>query len=112
MEWIDRVYSAFNARDIDGALALMHEDVDWPNGWQGGRIQGREAVRDYWTRQWKEIDSSVEPVDHTVSGDRIAVTVHQVVKDMNGNVMSEGRTSHVYTLRDGLVARMDIVARG
>jgi hypothetical protein len=110
MEWIDRVYSAFNARDIDGALALMHEDVDWPNGWQGGRIQGREAVRDYWTRQWKEIDSSVEPVDHTVSGDRIAVTVHQVVKDMNGNVMSEGRTSHVYTLRDGLVARMDIVS--
>jgi hypothetical protein len=110
MEWIDRVYSAFNARDIDGALALMHEDVNWPNGWQGGRIQGREAVRDYWTRQWKEIDSSVEPVDHTVSGDRIAVTVHQVVKDMNGNVMSEGRTSHVYTLRDGLVARMDIVS--
>jgi hypothetical protein len=109
MEWIDRVYSAFNARDIDGALALMHEDVNWPNGWQGGRIQGRDAVRDYWTRQWKEIDSSVEPVDHTVSGERVAVTVHQVVKDLEGNVLSEGRTSHVYTLRDGLVARMDIV---
>ena len=109
MEWIERVYTAFNARDIDGALALMHEDVDWPNGWQGGRIQGREAVRDYWTRQFREIDSHVEPVDRTVSGDRVAVTVHQVVKDLEGNVLSEGRTSHVYTLRDGLVARMDIV---
>ena len=109
MEWIDRVYTAFNARDIDGALALLHEDVDWPNGWQGGRLHGRQAVRDYWTRQWSEIDSTVEPVDHTVSGERVAVTVHQVVKDLEGNVLSEGRTSHVYTLRDGLVARMDIV---
>jgi hypothetical protein len=110
MEWIQRVYEAFNARDVDAALALLHEDVDWPNGWQGGRLQGREAVRDYWTRQWREIDSKVEPVDHTVAGDRVAVTVHQVVKDLDGNVMSEGRTSHVYTLRDGLVARMDIVS--
>jgi len=109
MESIDRVYAAFNARDADGALALMHEDVDWPNGWQGGRIHGREAVREYWTQQWREIDSTVRPLDETVSGDRVAVTVHQVVKDLEGNVLSEGRTSHVYTLRDGLVARMDIV---
>jgi hypothetical protein len=109
MEWIDRVYAAFNARDLDAALAEMHEDVDWPNGWQGGRVHGREAVRDYWTRQFREINSQVTPLDHTVAGDRVAVTVHQVVKDLDGNVMSEGRTSHVYTLRDGRVARMDIV---
>jgi ketosteroid isomerase-like protein len=25
-----RAYEAFNARDIDGALATMHADVDWP----------------------------------------------------------------------------------
>ena len=24
-------YARFNARDVDGALALMHSDVDWPN---------------------------------------------------------------------------------
>ena len=108
-ELLRRAYSAFNARDVEGALALMHEDVDWPNGWQGGRLHGREAVRDYWTRQWREIDSTVQPVDHTVSGDRVAVTVHQVVKDLEGNVQSDGTVSHVYTLRDGLVTRMDIV---
>jgi hypothetical protein len=32
-----RAYEAFNARDIDAALALMHLDVDWPNGMEGGR---------------------------------------------------------------------------
>jgi len=110
MDWIQGVYEAFNARDLEAALSHMHPDVDWPNGWQGGRIHGREAVRDYWTRQFGSIDSHVEPLEHTVSGDRVAVTVHQVVRDLEGNVMSDGRTRHVYTLRDGLVARMDIVS--
>jgi len=31
-------YSAFNARDIEAALELMHPEVDWPNAWEGGRV--------------------------------------------------------------------------
>jgi ketosteroid isomerase-like protein len=27
---IERAYSAFNKRDIDGALALMTQDASWP----------------------------------------------------------------------------------
>jgi ketosteroid isomerase-like protein len=109
MEELQRVYAAFNARDIDTAVSLMHEDVDWPNGWEGGRITGRDAVRDYWTRQFESIDSWVDPEAFTESGDRVAVTVHQVVRDLDGNVLSDGSVSHVYTFKDGLVARMDIV---
>jgi len=30
-------YKAFNARDIEAAVELMHPDVDWPNAWEGGR---------------------------------------------------------------------------
>jgi ketosteroid isomerase-like protein len=112
MEQLERVYAAFNARDLDAALAIMHPDVDWPNGWEGGRVEGREAVRDYWTRQFASIDSHVVPQAFTESGDRVAVTVHQVVRDLDGNVLSDGMIKHVYTLRDGLVARMDIVAVG
>jgi ketosteroid isomerase-like protein len=110
MEQLERVYAAFNARDLDTALSLMHEDVDWPNGWEGGRITGREAVRDYWSRQWASIQSHVAPQAFTEAGDRIAVTVHQTVKDLDGNVLSDGTIKHVYTLRDGLVTRMDIVS--
>ena len=109
MEQLKRVYAAFNARDLDTAVSLMHPDVDWPNGWEGGRIQGRDAVRDYWTRQFESIQSNVEPLEFTEAGDRVAVTVRQVIRDLDGNVLSEGKTSHVYTLRDGLVTRMDIV---
>jgi hypothetical protein len=30
-----RAYEAFNARDVEAALALMHSDVDWPNAIKG-----------------------------------------------------------------------------
>lgn len=35
-EILTAVYAAFNLRDIDGALAWMRPDVDWPNGMEGG----------------------------------------------------------------------------
>jgi hypothetical protein len=47
----EAAYRAFNARDIDAAVELMHPEVDWPNAWEGGRGIGRAAVRQYWTRQ-------------------------------------------------------------
>lgn len=105
-----RAYDAFNARDVDAALALMQPDVDWPNGMDGGRERGRDAVRAYWTRQFGLIDSRVEPLafERTPDG-RIAVDVHQVVRDLDGAVLSDSRVRHVYELRDGLVVRMDIV---
>ena len=108
-----RAYDAFNARDIDGALALMHPEVDWPNGMEGGRELGHDAVRAYWTRQFGLIDSRVEPERFEVEGDgRVVVDVHQVVRDLEGGVLSDGHVRHAYTFRDGAVARMDIEDAG
>ena len=39
---------------------------------------------------------------------RIAVEVHQVARNLGGEVLWDGRVRHIYELRDGLVARMDI----
>jgi ketosteroid isomerase-like protein len=104
-----RAYAAFNARDIEGALALMHPDVDWPNGMEGGRELGHDAVRAYWTRQFGLIDSHVEPVVFAEDDEgRVVVEVDQVVRDLDGALLSEQRVQHVYTLRDGLITRMDI----
>jgi ketosteroid isomerase-like protein len=94
-----RAYEAFNARDIEGALALMHPDVDWPN----------DAVRAYWTRQFGLIDSHVEPVGFQAYEDgRVMVDVHQVVRALDGELLSDGRVQHVYTFRDRLVTHMEI----
>jgi hypothetical protein len=54
-------YAAFNARDVEAAIELMHFEVDWPNAWEGGRVVGRAAVRDYWNTQFAAISSKVTP---------------------------------------------------
>ncbi len=87
----------------------MHPEVDWPNGMEGGRERGHDAVRAYWTRQFGVIDSHVEPVGFEVDDlGRHVADVHQVVRDLDGQLLSDRRVRHAYTLRKGLVARMDI----
>jgi hypothetical protein len=104
-----RIYKAFNARDIDTVLAVMHPDVDWPNGWEGGRVHGHAAVRDYWTRQWAAVDSSVEPVGFdTDEQGRTIVKTHTVVRDLEGKVLVDRVVEHVYEMEEGLIRRMEI----
>jgi hypothetical protein len=104
------LYAAFNARDVDAVLAALHPDVDWPNAFQGGRVVGRAAVRDYWRRQFAQIDPRVEPRGFADAGEgRVAVAVHQLVRDLDGTVLAERDVTHVYSFREGLIARMDVI---
>src|SRR5215218_9895160 len=103
-------YRAFNARDIEAAIELMHPEVDWPNAWEGGRVIGRGAVREYWSRQFAEISSKVEPEGFTEEPDgAITADVHQAVRDARtGELISDSHVRHRYRLEDGLIVRMDV----
>jgi ketosteroid isomerase-like protein len=104
-------YAAFNARDVESALELMHPRVDWPNAWEGGRVVGHEAVADYWTRQFESIASTVEPerFDREPDGS-VTVTVHQLVRDAKTDeVQADTHVLHRYRLQDGLIIRMDVL---
>jgi len=106
---IEKAYAAFNARDIDTALSTMHPEVQWPKAFEGGYVSGHNEIRDYWTRQWTEIDPNVLPIGFNERQDRsLEISVHQKVKDLQGNVIFDGIVKHVYTLKDGLLRRMDI----
>lgn len=106
---INKAYTAFNTRDIDTALSTMHPDVQWPKAFEGGYVTGQEEIRAYWTQQWTEINPNVEPVDIKERPDgTLEITVHQTVKDMDGNMAFDGTVKHIYTLQDGLLRRMDI----
>ena len=79
---VEAAYDAFNRRDVDAALAAMTADVAWANGWEGGHVHGHDAVRDYWTRQWGQLDPRVTPRAMTVDDrGRVLVDVDQVVRD-------------------------------
>ena len=102
-------YDAFNARDIDAALAVMTQNVAWPRAFKGGHVKGANAVRAYWTEQWSEISPHVEPVGFHPSGpDSIQVDVHQVVRDLSGKVMADEQVAHHFTFKGALIQAMDI----
>jgi hypothetical protein len=106
---IEQAYSAFNKRDIDGALALMTQDVSWPKASEGGRVVGKEEVRAYWIRQWREFDPHVEPLAMSdENGGKTRVRVHQLVKSLQGDVLSDSEVLHVFTLNNGLIEAMDL----
>jgi hypothetical protein len=106
---IKEAYRAFNARELDAALAIMHPNVEWPNGMEGGLVYGHDGVRDYWTRQWGMIDPHVKPVRLTADGaGRVVVEVHQVVRDLSGKVLHDRTVEHVYCFEDGLIRGMEI----
>ncbi len=106
---LKRAYDAFNRRNIDGALATMTPDVEWPNGMEGVTVHGHEGVRAYWTRQWGMVDPRVDPITFRDESDgRVAIEVHQVVRDLSGKVLMDRTVEHVYSLKDGLISSMEI----
>ncbi len=108
---IARIYSAFNQRDINGALAFMSESVSWPKASEGGRVMGKEEIRAYWTRQWEEFDPHVDPTEVLDRGaGEVHVRVHQLVKSLAGDVLSDSEVWHVYSIANGLIERMDLGA--
>jgi hypothetical protein len=108
-ELLISAYREFNARNIDAVLALMHPNVQWANGMEGGHVYGRDAVRAYWTRQWTIVDPHVEPLRiEAGEADRFLVEVHQVVRDLKGILIIDTIVHHAYRICNGLIERMDI----
>lgn len=110
-ETLRRACRAFNKREIDAAIELMHPNVDWPNAWEGGRVVGRPAVQDYWKRQFEVISSEIVPQAFTEEPDgAITVEVRQVVHEAStGRLIADSRVQHRFRFEDDLIVRMDVV---
>lgn len=108
-ELIKTAYTAFNARDIDAILQVMHPDIKWSRAWEGDYANGHDEVRAYWERQWKEINPNVTPVNFLErENGTLAVEVDQLVKDLEGAILFDGKVTHLYIINDGLLQQMDI----
>jgi hypothetical protein len=108
-EILNAAYRDFNARNIDAVISRMHPAVEWANGMEGGHVHGRDAVHAYWTRQFTTLNPHVDPVSiEPGKNGHWIVSVHQVVRDLEGNLLLDTTVYHTYQFRDGLIARMDI----
>lgn len=109
IELLRTAYAAFNARDINAALAIMTPEVHWPRAFKGGFVRGPEEVRAYWMEQWSEINPHVEPVAFSPEeGGQVLVDVHQVVRDLAGDVITDEHVRHRFTFKDRLIQSMEV----
>ncbi|KAM3096782.1 nuclear transport factor 2 family protein [Phormidesmis sp. 146-35] len=108
-QFLQNLYEAFNKGDLETIISVMHPDVKWANGVEGGFVYGRDAVREYWTNQYKVIQVQLETLKfETDEHNRNAVTVHQVVRDLQGNLLVDTTIEQIFTIENGLISLYEI----
>lgn len=59
-QFMHNLYEAFNKREIETIISLMHSNVKWANGMEGGFVYGQNQVREYWRKQFEIIQPQLE----------------------------------------------------
>ena len=108
-QFLETLYDAFNKREFETIFAMMQPDVKWANGMDGGFIYGRDAVREYWRKQFEVTQGQLEPLKfETDENNRSIVTVHLIVRDLQGNVLVARTVKQMFTIENGLISLFEI----
>ncbi|BCL39703.1 nuclear transport factor 2 family protein [Nostoc sp. MS1] len=108
-QFLQNLYEAFNKGEMETIISVMHPDVKWANGLSGGFVYGRDAVREYWTNQYKVIQVQLETLKfETDENNRNIVTVHQIVRDLQGNLLADSIVEQIFTIENNLISLYEI----
>jgi ketosteroid isomerase-like protein len=101
-------YRAFNDRDIDALLAMLTDEVEWPDVANAATLRGKDAVRTYWEAQFAVASPIVTPTAFATAADEsVVVTVDQRVFDLEGRPLVPSTVVfHRYWFAGDLVRRM------
>ncbi len=105
---LQNLYDAFNKREIEKILSMMAEDVKWANGMEGGFVDGRDNVRDYWRRQFEIFNPQLEILETEIDDNKSFVKLRQIVGDLDGNVLDDKTVEHIFTFENGLIKLFEI----
>lgn len=108
-QFLQKLYAAFNNREIETIISVMHPNVKWANGVDGGFVYGRDAVREYWINQFKVIQVQIETLKFEMDeNNRNIVTVHQIVRDLQRNLLVDTTIEQIFTIEDSLISLYEI----
>jgi ketosteroid isomerase-like protein len=111
--FLRKLYDAFNRREIETVLSMIAEDVKWANGMEGGFLYGRDNVREYWRRQFEVFNPQLEILNiETDSHGQAKVKVHQVVKDLKGNLLADRTVEQIFRFEGDLIKTFEIGVEG
>ena len=101
-EIADRYFAAMQAQDLEALVAVFDEGgvIVWPDG---RRIEGREAIRETYTRLFEHPSNNPSPGSLMIGPESFATEVAS--RFASGETR---RTTNVFRLApNGLIARMD-----
>ncbi len=111
VEVVQRAYEAFGRGDIPAMLEVMTDDVDWnlqgPSAipWAGPR-HGREEVGEFFSLLGQTLDFEQFEIREIVSqGDTVVHLGYERLRVKQTGRLVEAEWTHVYTLRNGKVAK-------
>ena len=107
---LEELYRALNGHDVDAFLKHLAPGVDWPDEAGGDRVHGRDAVRAYLQKQWKEIDPTDEPMRINIARDGSAhVLVDRLVRAPDGKILQNLKVEHVFEFDGAFISRMTVI---
>jgi hypothetical protein len=106
---LQRAYRLFNTRQVDDLLAMMTDDVEWPDVANAKVLHGKEAIRRYWEDQFAVADPLVRPTDFIEAGDDLVAVIDQRIFDLEGQPLGPPMVVlHRYEFVGDLVRRMRV----
>lgn len=101
-------YEAFNRRDVEGMVALVHPEADFTDLLDNGRIVGRAALAVHWRRLLGMIKGELTVVSSRAAPDgALLVRFRHQITNHDGRLWDDGEETLRYEFLDGLISRMD-----
>jgi hypothetical protein len=104
---LESAYRLFNDRRVDELLAMMTDDVEWPDVANGTTLHDKGAIRRYWSDQFATSNPQVTPSGFIETGDDLVAVIDQRILDRDGlPLVPPAVVFHRYTFVGDLVSRM------
>jgi ketosteroid isomerase-like protein len=103
-------YEAFNRGDFEGALELMHPDVEVQRAQiapDAEPLRGVDAIK-AWMLPDLFAEQNVELIDIIESGDKVFVEGQFRIRAAGSGIVFEDRGWHVLTIRDSKATRLEL----
>jgi ketosteroid isomerase-like protein len=112
IETLRQAYEAFSRGDWNAAFAAGHPDLEFKTADRvisPGTYRGREEVTRFFEDLLEPFEEVVaKPQEFFERGDRIVVFVLVRSRPRGSSAVVENRIGHLWTMRDGKVARFEI----
>ena len=110
--YLERAYRLFNERKIDDLLAMMIDDVAWPDVAHGVVLESKAAIRQYWEAQFAVAAPHVVPTGFLEVDDDLVAVIDQRILDLFGDpLIDPAVVYHRYQFNGGLISRMTVFER-